>query len=378
MKNLSIFFALTLLLSQCGPAQEEGLAEKKAKLQELKSSYKELDAEIKSLEKEIKALDTSQAKSGTLVSVKSLKLEPFNHYATVEGVVESKTNVLIASEYQGQITSIKVEEGQKVRKGQLLATLNNQVIQSQLNELRTRYELAKELFERQERLWKKDKIGSELQYLESKNNKEALEQNIKALEAQLELTFIRAPHSGSIDEIFLKEGSFASPQAPFAQLVGLENLYIRAELSESYLPKVSVGDTALIEFPDLGIDEKGKIKRIGSVINPQNRSFSVDVSINNTSGLLRPNALATLTFNDYKNKKAMVLPSNAVQQDANGYYVFVVKDAEESKMAEKVYVETGLSNNQNQTEILSGLSLGSEVVVQGYNQISNQVPVEVR
>ena len=372
MKKLIILSSVVLFACQ----QPSGIEAKKAQLKELELELEVIESKISSLQEEIDAADTTIVRVDAIaVSIKEVQPEPFQHFITVEGVVEVETDVMVAAQYQGQIEKIHVEEGQKVKKGQLLASLNNKVISSQLKELRTRYSLAKELFERQERLWKENNIGSEMQYLEAKNNKESLLQNIRALQAQLDMTYIRAPQAGQVDQIFMKVGSFASPQAPFAQIVNLDDLHIAVDVSEKYLPMVQEGDSVLVNFKDLGIKRKLAISRVGNVINPQNRSFLVEIALDNETGILKPNALATVKIRDYASDSTLVLPSNSVQQDVNGYYVFLANGTGEIRTSEKNYVEIGLGNDRNQTEIQSGLKPGDEVVVAGYNQVSNGVKV---
>ena len=369
-----LFIVSSILFVACQPPTTD-IEQKKAELKELKLELEVLESKMKTLETEIAAADTNRVIEAVAVNTKGIKLEKFEHFITVEGIVDAETNVMVAAQAQGQVEDIHVSEGDQVKKGQLLATLNNSVLRSQLKELRTRYNLAKDLYERQERLWTENKIGSELQYLESKSNKESLELNIASVQAQLDMTYIRAPQAGQVDQIFMKVGSFASPQAPFAQIVNLDKLHVTVDLSESYLPKVSKGDTAWVEFKDVNLEKTLVVTRIGNVINPQNRSFEVEMDITSETDLLRPNSLATVSLRDFKSDESMVLPSNAVQQDVDGYYVFLVQPKDGGYIAEKKYVEIGLSNDKNQTQIKSGLTPTDEVVTAGYNQISNGVTV---
>jgi membrane fusion protein (multidrug efflux system) len=228
---------------------------------------------------------------------------------------------------------------------------------------------------KQKRLWIDQNIGSEIRYLETKSNKEAMERSMAAIRSQIAMSVIKSPINGIVDKINYKRGAFASPQMPFAQILNLKNLYINAALSESYLPKVKTGDSVLVNFHSLGYEKQVPIYRIGNVINPQNRSFEVQLKIMNEGNMIKPNALASLKIRDYFQENSIVLPSNVVQQDIDGSFVFVALSNGKNWKVEKRYVEVGLNNAKNETLILSGLNLNEKVAVKGYNQLTNNALV---
>jgi RND family efflux transporter MFP subunit len=375
MKNLGIILGIGLAISACDN-NANLLEAKKSELLAAKEQLMATSAEIKELEKEIATLDTNVYEAAPInVSMQTLKHKPFAHYVGVEGIVEAEEDIMVSFQSQGEITDIYVEEGDKVKKGQVLARLNASPLQNQLAELKTRYELANTIFLKQKRLWIDQNIGSELNYLEAKSNKEALERSMAAIRSQIAMSVITSPINGIVDKINYKKGAFASPQMPFAQVVNLKNLYVNADLSESYLPKVKTGDTVQVNFSTLGLQMDVPIYRIGNVINPQNRSFEVQLKMKNENNIIKPNALASLNIRDFYKEKALVLPSNVVQQDIDGSFVFVAVQKDNVWRAEKRYVETAMSNAANETLIVGGLKAGEKVVTNGYNFLTNNALV---
>jgi len=374
-----VFFpAFLILLVAC--EQQTELEVKKNRLKEVKAELKQLKSEMETLEGFIAENDPNAKKPSTdaaVVAVKRMVSEPFEYYFHTEGIVESEQDVLVSPQTQGQVTNILVDEGQWVKKGQLIATLNTSVQGNQLKELKTRLQLATTVFEKQSRLWKEKNIGSEMQYLEAKSNKEALERNIDAVRAQMALANITAPISGIVDKIFYKKGAFATPQQPFAEVVNLKDLKVSANVSESYLPKLKVGDVVNVDFGDLDIYLEAPISRLGNLINPQSRTFEMDVQIKNVNDQIKPNALAKLRLKEYETDAALVLPSNVIQQDNNGNFVFTVENEGGQTVAAKKYISVGQSNNNNQTLVTGGLSVGEQVVVDGFNLVNNGLQVKI-
>ncbi|MFT6844095.1 MAG: membrane fusion protein (multidrug efflux system) [Flavobacteriales bacterium] len=374
MKNITLILGITLAISSC--ATDDSLAGKKDQLSTAKGKLISLMSEVKELEIDIAKLDTSNYEMTPInVQLQTLSFQSFEHFVGVEGIVEAEKDVMVSFQSPGEIIEVNVEEGDKVKKGQILARLNASPLQNQLAELRTRWELANTIFLKQKRLWIDQNIGSEIRYLETKSNKEAMERSMAAIRSQIAMSVIKSPINGIVDKINYKRGAFASPQMPFAQILNLKNLYINAALSESYLPKVKTGDSVLVNFHSLGYEKQVPIYRIGNVINPQNRSFEVQLKIMNEGNMIKPNALASLKIRDYFQENSIVLPSNVVQQDIDGSFVFVALSNGKNWKVEKRYVEVGLNNAKNETLILSGLNLNEKVAVKGYNQLTNNALV---
>ncbi|GGC83253.1 RND transporter [Flavobacterium lutivivi] len=337
----------------------KALTEKKASLQ----------TEIAKIEEALAKLDNK--KDEALVSVITLKDTLFNHYLEIQGNVDTKENILIQPEFSGTLTSLTVKAGQKVSKGQILGRVDDAGLSQQLASLENQYALAKTTFERQKNLWDK-KIGSEIQFLNAQTQMVSAQKAVAQMRAQLAKTVIRAPFTGTIDEVFVEKGQVVAPsQQGLMRIVNLNNMYVSTTVPETYIGKLKVGTEVDVYLAALGKNYKGKVRQVGNFINPNNRSFGIEVSVPNPENLLRPNQVAKLKIIDYINKNAVVVPTNVVQEDAAGdKFVFVVNGSNgKTGIAKKAIVSVGKSSD-NVTEILSGLSANDIIVTEGVNTIS--------
>ena len=302
----------------------------------------------------------------------------FRHFAEVQGDVATDENIIIYPETAGVLKDVRVTEGQKVRKGQILAVIDDGGLSSELARLETQVALAKTTFERQARLWEQ-KIGSEIQYLQAKSNYEALQNSVQQMKSQIERSIVRAPFNGVIDETMAEQGQVVSPgQVQLFRIVNLNDMYVQADVPENYLSQISEGTDVRVQIPSIGKEFEAEIGLVGNTINPSNRSFNIQVAIPNEEGRIKPNQIATLLLNDYTNEKAIIVPENAVQQNAEGEnIVFILQQEGENKIAKKVVVETGLVSN-NKIEIRSGLEPGQELIVQGSRGLRDGQEVKVR
>ena len=304
------------------------------------------------------------------VHTQQVSLQPFLKYFTATGEVEAINEAYISPEVSGQITDIKVVEGQKVKKGQFLAKLNTSLIEKNIEEVKTQLNLAETLYNKQQELWDQN-IGSERQYLEVKNNYESLKNKLATLQEQYNMSIIRSPINGVVEEIMLKKGELASPGMQLMQIVDLEKLKVTAKLSENYLPIIKKGDLVTItfpSFPELVLEKP--VTRIGNVINRQNRTFIVEVELNNQKGVLKPNLLANIKINDYNSNSSIVVPSMVIREDMVGSYLYVAEENGDGVISAKKYVEVGKAY-QDQTEIVSGLSEGEIIITDGYSNVSD-------
>jgi membrane fusion protein, multidrug efflux system len=310
---------------------------------------------------ETSAIETQNNERVTNISTLNVSPVKFEHFFNVQGVVETDQNAQIFPEAAGKITSIKVKEGDKVSKGQVLMTIDSRIVSNQIDELKSRLGLVEVLFKKQEKLWNQN-IGSEIQFLEAKNNFESLKQNLETLEAQRSLYTINAPFGGVIDEINPKEGEMANPGVPAMRLINTDKMYIKADITERYLGQVKEGDLVMINFP--GVEEKmnSKIGRIASFINPNNRSFKIKLDLDNKSGKLKPNMLGEMQVRDYVNDSTIVIPTSLIQMTPTGEeFVYLVEQKDGKAMAKKQTIKSGM-NYENNSEILEGLN-GYEVLI---------------
>lgn len=370
---------IVLLVVSCGNNESSDLEKKKSELVKYQQQLSELKSKIANLEKEIAALDTNVKISeiGVLVETKTIQPEKFEHYFEVSGTVTTDDNITLSAEAAGQIKTILVKEGQKVTAGQILAKLNTATIESNIEEVKTALELATTVYERQKKLWDQ-KIGSEIQYLQAKNNKESLEQKLKTLQTQLTLSIIKAPGEGIVDEIYRKEGEMVMPGTPVMQFVNLNNMKLISDVSEMYVKSVKQGDKASVSFPALGIENiEAVINRTSNVINLKNRTFKVEVSLPNKDHILKPNAIGMLKIKDFEADSAFVVPTMIIGKDSKGEYVYVVKENNGNNIARKTYIKTGKSSG-GQTMIVDGITLNDKVITAGYNEVSDGAIVRTK
>jgi membrane fusion protein (multidrug efflux system) len=373
MRKIIYLFATSLFLMSCSNA------EKKQSIDELISAknVKALNEKKAALQEEIAKIEAGLAtldikKEEALVSVLTVKDTVFNHYLDIQGSVDTKENILVQPEFSGTLTSLTVKAGQRVSKGQILARVDDGGMSQQLASAENQYALAKTTFERQKNLWDK-KIGSEIQYLQSQTQMISAQKSVAQIKAQLSKTVIRAPFTGTIDEVFVEKGEVVAPSPQgLMRIVNLSNMYVSTTVPETYIGKLKVGTEVDVYLTSLGKTYKGKVRQVGNFINPSNRSFGIEVSVPNPDNLLRPNQVAKLKIIDYTNKKAVVVPTNIVQEDGEGNkFIFTVTGSNgKTGTAKKVIVTVGKSSD-NVTEILSGLSSEDIIVTEGVNNISD-------
>ena len=373
MKKIAILTILSFVLFACGNKENtqsiESLIETK-NIKALNEKKTALQAEIAKIEAGLATLDVK--KEEALVTVATIKDTIFNHYLDIQGSVDTKENILIQPEFSGTLISLNVKAGQRVAKGQILARVDDAGMSQQLASAENQYSLAKTTYERQKNLWDK-KIGSEIQFLQAQTQMISAQKAVAQIKAQLSKTVIRAPFTGTIDEVFVEKGQVVSPSAQgLMRIVNLANMYVATTVPESYIGKLKMGDLVDVYLTSLGKTYKGKVRQVGNFINPNNRSFGIEVSLPNPDNLLRPNQVAKLKITDYTNKNAIVVPTGVIQKDGTGSnYVYVVQESNgKTGTAKKVIVKIGKSS-ENVTEIVSGLSANDIIVVEGVNSISN-------
>ncbi len=360
---LVVFFSLFVA---CG-SPDESPEGKRKQLAQFKVELSELQAKISALEKEVGASPT-EGKRLKLVSSLELKPQNFEHFIEAQGNVESEQNVMLNPEFSGIVIKRNFEEGQDVGKGQIIAEIDAETIKRNIAEMQTRYELAKTLYERQEKLWNQ-KIGSEIQYIQAKNNKESLERSLETMKSQLDKAYIKSPISGTIDQLFVNVGEMANPAMPFARIVNLGQVKIEAEVSETYITRIKKGDKVNIKFPNLNEEMSATISLVGQFINPQNRSFRIRMDIPNSNRKLRPNTLAIVKIKDFGKDNSMVLPSQVIQQSTDGSsYVYILKSENGKNIVRKAAIKVAQSYEGN-TLVTEGLQASDKILIKGYNDV---------
>lgn len=379
-KNLLLFFALALLIGSCQspdaaewPTDVEG---KKALVKSKKAEIKALDADIDKLLAEIETLEPSKEKPRKLVTTTTVQRKDFERFIEIQSSIKSDNSVFATSETGGRLLSVNAIEGQYVGKGKLIAKVDMEVIDKQIAELETSLDLANEVYERQKRLWDQN-IGSEIQFLQAKNNKERLEKSLETVKFQLTKANVYAPISGVVDQVFLKAGELAGPGAPIVQILNTSRVKVEANVPEIYIRSLKRGKPVRITIPALNEERTGKISLLGSSINPANRTLAVEVDLPNKGGLLKPNLLANMYISDYQEKNVVTIPLENVQQEVTGKsYVFVVGSGEAGTLAKKKYIQTGESYEGN-VIITEGLNEGEELILEGARGLTDEEPIKI-
>ncbi|MDD2797618.1 MAG: efflux RND transporter periplasmic adaptor subunit [Bacteroidales bacterium] len=364
-----IIFAVILLatVASCKP-------DKKAELTKLKKQQQELVDKIATLEAELK--DSTAKGDIIVVSAEAIALQPFAHAIEVQGALDGEENVKVFPQGSGVITQVLVGVGSKVSKGQVIAKIDDQMMRSSLASTQSQYKLAADMYERQKNLWNQ-KIGSEVQFLQAKTNKEQLENTLAALKEQLSYLQIKSPINGSVEDLPLKVGMSVGPQAPVATVINFSSIKVVADVAEAYNTSISTGDAVTLWFPDLQKEVQSKISSASKYITPSNRSFKVEVRIPGNEKNLKANMIAVLRITDYKNPKAVVVKINFVQNDAKGSYVYVVAtDAKGKNIAQKRYITQGMTYN-GMVEVKEGLVAGDQIITAGQMSLTDGVEVKL-
>ena len=386
MKNIYSLLIITLLLISCDQNKElsiedildtndlETIRKKRAEVV-LQQQY--VSNQLKQLDSTIASFDTN--KKIPLITTFTSEQKVFMHYLELQGNVSTKMNLMIFPEYSGVLTRVYVKEGQRVSKGQMLAKIDDGGMSQQLAQAEIQSNLAKTTFDRQERLWNQ-KIGSEIQYLQAKSNYEAQAQMVNQIKQQIGKTLVRAPFSGTIDDVISEQGSVVGAgQSQLMRIVNLDNMYIETNVPESHISNVTINKDVKIEFPVLGKTVDAKIRQAGNFINPANRTFKIEIAIPNKDKDIKPNLTAKVKINDYTNDKAILIPQSIISENANGeQYVYVVNDKKSNNegVAERVIIETGKTQG-DVIEVLKGLENGDEIVQEGARSVKDGQTVKV-
>jgi len=356
------------LLASCGTK------DKNAELNDLKAKRSELDGKIAELEKE---LGVTNAPKTRKVMTTDVATAPFKHCVEIQGTVDAENNIVVAPQIPGLVTKIYVNEGDAVQVGQLLAETDNSAYAAQIAAIQPQLELAQDVFQRQQRLWDQ-KIGSEVQYLQSKTQVDALTKQILAIQAQIELTKVKAPINGVVDHVGARVGQFATAQNPDPcfRIVNLSSLKVKSEVAESYANKVKKGNKVVLFFPDVNIEVDGSISFTAKFISPMTRTFTAEAVLTGSNELLRPNMVSIMKIVDYENAAAILAPLNIIQNENNLQYVYVAVNENGVLTARRRAVTIGQVYAGN-AEVTGGLSVGDKLITTGYAELTEGMAIEL-
>ena len=380
---LSLWASLSLLSCQEKKQTAEeviatnDLTQLRAKRAAIGDQHQALSQDLEALDRAIGKLDQNEKLS--LVTAMVISPERFEHYLQVQGDVATKQNIVLYPQFSGQLQTLHVSVGDQVKKGTLLATLDDNGMAQQLNQLMVQEALAKTTFERQEKLWNQN-IGSELQYLQAKTQYEAQRSLTQQVSQQLEKSKIVAPFDGTIDAVLAEAGTVVSAgMSPVFRLVNLSNMYLKADVAEGYLNDVVAGKKVLVNFPVLGLEVPSMIRSVGRYINPDNRTFSIEVDLPDNKAQIKPNLTAQININDYTNDQALLVPQSVISENAAGeQYVYTTQYDQDrnQSLAEKRIVVTGKTEGDF-VEILQGIQPGDTVIAEGARSVKDGQPISI-
>lgn len=361
--------ALVFIIVSCGSSNQN---DKKTELEKLKKQKSELDSQIQALEAELNT-ESAGTKKTISVKVSEVKPETFKHYIEVQGKVDGEDNIGVSAQMPGVITAVYVKEGDRVTRGQVMAQLESNALQQQYESARNQLDFAKSVYTKQKALWDQQ-IGSEIQFLTAKTNMETAEKGVAALREQLEMSKIKSPINGSVEEVNLRVGQMASPGMPAIRVVNFSTVKVVADIAEAYASKVNRGAPAIISIPDLGKDIQAKVDFTSKYINPVNRTFLTEIRLKPGEVEYRANMIARVRILDYSNDNAMVVPVNILRETTDGTYLYVAEDANGQLQAKRRIVEVGQTYN-GMAEIKNGLKTGDKIITAGYNSLIDGQPL---
>lgn len=369
MKNISLALVFVVALAACGKKSTDELAKKQEELTKKQEKLSTLQSEISTLEKEIAELDTTPRDNALPVMVMEIANGEFKNPFQVQGLVESNQNVMVSPEVPANVSQIHVVEGQRVSKGQIIASLDGSIAGAQIKELENALSLAKINFEKQERLWKK-KIGSEMQYLQAKNQYENLQKSLETAQTQLGKYTLRSPINGTVDAIMANPGELVGgmTSGPVARIVNLRDIKIKANVSERYVGQIKAGQVVKVRFPSLGIETEEKVAAVSNVIDINNRTFVAYIKPSKNLDLMKPNLLALITAYDFVQTEAISIPTKLVRNDGTDNFVYTVKSTGSKKEVQKTIIEIE-KQFPDETVVKSGLAPGDLIITEGVNSV---------
>ena len=385
MRHYITLIIIALLVFSCGNdtaktidaiIASKDIKEIQSKKDELVSQQQNIANQIKQLDSELKVL--SPDRNTPLITTIKAKSEEFKHYLELQGNVATKQNIVITPEISGILLRVFVKEGQKVTKGQILGSIDDNGLGQEKAQLQVQVNLAKTTYERQKRLWDQN-IGSEIQFLQTKSQYETLQKSISQLDQLLAKTNIRAPFSGVVDDVITEQGNVvAAGQTQLIRIVNLSDMYIETDVPESYITSVTNNKTVEVEFPILGKKVTTKVRQTGNFINPANRTFKIEITVPNKDKSIKPNLTARLKINDYTNPNAILIPQSIISENANGeQFIYVIENKEGNKAyAKQIIIKTGKTQG-DVIEVLDGLEDNIEIIREGARSVKDGQIVKI-
>ena len=363
--RLAVVIVAGSMLAACSATSTD---DKAKQLESLRTQQAEIAKQIEALEKEVPADSTNATVKAKEVLIADVTVRPFNHYIQTQGQVEAENNVMVSAKSMGVVTQVYIKEGQRVSKGQTLAQIDNALVLRGIESMKAQVELATTVYERQKNLWDQ-KIGTEVQFLQAKTNKESLEKQLASLEEQNDMTRIKSPINGTVDEVHVKAGENIAPGMPAARVVNTSDLRLAANLSEAHVTSIKMSNKAIITIPELKKDIEARVTFVGKTIDPLSRTFKVEIKLPSYADL-RPNMTGVVKVIYFTEPAAIVVPVNVVQTVNNEKIVYVAEtDGKNTVARRRVVTVTGVFDNLAQ--IKSGVVAGEKIITFGYQGLSD-------
>ncbi|MCB0766988.1 MAG: efflux RND transporter periplasmic adaptor subunit [Flavobacteriales bacterium] len=381
MKNTLVYITLAALLAACGATTPtDDLGRQRAKLEELKTMYKAYADSIKSIETWLAENDSTVRRNLAVVTATPVEAGAFTHYVDVHGNVRADKAAALFSN-GGRVRRIHVSAGDRVRRGDMIISIDNDMAAEQIQQAEAGYELAKTAFEKQERLWQQ-KIGSEMQYLQAKSQKEQAEAGLNTLREQQRLTNITAPFDGTVDDIMVRVGDMTTPMQPAARVVDLSDAQLEADVPEGYLTTIKSGAPVKVSFPSLDEGFDASLAHVGKFIDPANRTFKVTVRVPKGEEGMRPNLLSDISIQDHHSDSALVVPSRAVLQDVSGNnYLYVLQPTKENEATARKVMVKRVSEYRGRLSVepvtAGAIKGGDRIVDEGAKNVTDGLTVRV-
>jgi RND family efflux transporter MFP subunit len=388
MKNLITIIILVITVVSCSESQTTKLSidaliaegnevTLKKRQIELKNQLQSVNEDLEKID-EVLNSDDNNAKN-PLVTTFIAKESNFMHFLELQGNVVTKQNIILYPEFAGTLTNMFVKEGQLVKRGQKLARIDDGGLSQQIAQMEVQIAFSETTYLRQKRLWEQ-KIGSEIQFLQTEATYKSQQNSLKQLQAQLNKTIVRAPFNGIIDDVYTEQGSVVGPgQTQLLRIVNLNNMYIEAEVPENHLLNVTKGKKVEVYFPVLGETVDTKVRNVGNYIDPSNRSFKIEVNVPNPDGQIKPNLTSKIKINDYTNPNALLIPQSIISENSQSQqYIYVVSDKDENNLAhaQRIIIQTGLTQGDF-IEVLVGLDKDAEIIREGARNVKAGQKVKV-
>lgn len=309
----------------------------------------------------------------TNVEVVPLVRSEMTDFIHLTGVVKPFTSVTVSAEESGVLNRVFFVEGSYIRKGDTLATIENSYLKASLEEAEAAYLLAELTARKQENLYKENSV-SELTYLNAKYSADIAKARFDQLETRFQKTFVVSPVSGVAVKKHRESGEFIAASTPLAGILNFGTVKIEVGVPERYVNIVKPGTEVQIKFDFISKKEfHAKVSVVVPEINKDNRTFPVEVYLNNTTGLLKPEMIANLKIRGKVYKDALVIPRDAMVETETGSIVFV----EEQGQAK---LRTGLTvaaSYGGDVVISEGLSDGDRLIVLGHRELIDGESVRV-